>query len=179
MKFLETKLKGAYVVELEKREDDRGFFARTWCKNELEAIGLNASAVQMNMSRSNKIGTLRGMHYQALPFGETKLIRVTKGKVFDVIIDLRPESETYKQWFGVELSDENYKMLFVPEMFAHGFVTLTDDVEVTYLVTQFYTPEAERAVRYNDPQFAIVWPVPITSVSDKDANVEDYMEEIK
>lgn len=174
MKFTETKLKGAFIVELEKREDSRGFFARTFCKNELDAHGLESNIVQTNMSQTLKKGTLRGMHFQKAPYGETKLVRCTRGAVYDVIIDLRPESETFKQWFGIELTAENHTMLFVPRGFAHGFVTLVDDCEVMYEVSQFYTPEADSGVRYNDPAFGIEWPTEILEVTEKDANHPDF-----
>lgn len=175
MIFKETNLKGAFVIELEKREDERGFFARTWCKKEFEANGLETGQVQANLSLSRKSGTLRGMHYQVAPYEETKLVRCTKGALYDVIIDLRPNSPTYKQWFGVELTEANYKMLYVPKGFAHGFQTLVDNVEVFYLVTQFFSPSAERGVRWNDPKFGIKWPdVNIRTVSEKDKNWPDY-----
>lgn len=174
MRFLETRLPGAYVIELEKHEDDRGFFARTWCRREFEAQGLNVDVVQANVSLSHRKGTLRGMHYQADPHGETKLLRCTKGALHDVIIDVRPDSPTHGQWLAVELTADNYRMLYVPEGFAHGFQTLTDDVEVTYQVTQFYTPGAERGVRYDDPAFGIDWPLPVTEITDKDRSWPDY-----
>jgi len=175
MIFKETNLKGAFVIELEKREDERGFFARTWCKKEFEANGLETGLVQANLSLSRKAGTLRGMHYQAAPYEETKLVKCTNGALYDVIIDLRPNSPTYRQWFAVELAENNYKMLYVPKGFAHGFQTLVDNVAVFYLVTQFYSPSAERCVRWNDPQFGINWPdVNIRTISEKDKNWPDY-----
>lgn len=174
MIFTKTPLEGAFTIEVEKREDDRGFFARTFCANEFEQHGLVNRIVQTNMSRTLKKGTVRGMHYQIPPYQETKLVRCTQGAIFDVIIDLRKESPTYKQWFGVELSAENYKMLFVPRDFAHGFVTLTDNVEVTYEVSEFYTPNSESGIRFNDPEINIQWPVEVTDTSEKDANWPDY-----
>lgn len=174
MIFTETKLKGAYVIELEKREDDRGFFARTWCAKEFGAVGLKTNLVQQNMSLTFKRGTLRGMHFQTAPHAETKVVRCTKGRIYDVIIDLRPESETYKQWFGIELSADKYNMLYVPEGFAHGFVTIEDNCEVSYLVTAFYEKTADSGVRYNDPAFNIEWPIEVTHVSEKDAAFADY-----
>ena len=175
MIFKETNLKGAFVIELEKREDERGFFARTWCKKEFEANGLETGLVQANLSLSRKAGTLRGMHYQAAPYEETKLVKCTNGALYDVIIDLLPNSPTYKQWFAVELTENNYKMLYVPKGFAHGFQTLVDNVAVFYFVTQFYSPSAERCVRWNDPQFGINWPdVNIRTISEKDKNWPDY-----
>lgn len=175
MIFTKTKLEGAYIIEPEKRSDDRGFFARIWCEDEFKAHGLNTNLVQANMSRSFYKGTLRGMHYQLPPFAETKLVRCTKGSIYDVIIDIRSDSPTYKQWLGVELTEENHKMLYVPEGFAHGFLTLTDNAEATYLVTAFYNAENERGLRYNDPAFGINWPAPITNISDKDAVHSDFV----
>lgn len=174
MIFTETKLKGAFVLEIKKLEDERGFFGRSWCANEMKEHGLNADICQANTSLSKEKGTLRGMHYQLDPYQETKLIRCTHGSIYDVIIDLRPDSPTYKEWFGIELTRDNYKMLYVPEDFAHGFVTLEDDVEVTYLVTQFYTPGAEAGIRWNDPGFKIDWPMDPKVFSDKDLNHPDY-----
>lgn len=175
MLFHETRLEGAFVIELEKREDTRGFFARGWCQKEFEDHGLVAQVVQANVSYNRKKGTLRGMHYQVAPVEETKLVRCVRGGIYDVIIDLRPESPTYKQWMGVELTAENYKMLYVPENFAHGVQTLEDDTEVIYQVSQFYTPGAERGIRWNDPAFRIEWPQDIEVISDKDADWPDYM----
>lgn len=174
MKFKETKLKGAYVIEIQQLLDDRGFFGRSWCANELNEIGLKTNIAQANTSFSKKKGTLRGMHYQNDPYQETKLIRCTRGSIYDVIIDLRPESLTYKQWFGVELTQDNYKMLYVPEDFAHGFITLEDNCEVNYLVTQFYTPGAEAGIRWNDGQFNIQWPLNPVLISDKDKYHPDF-----
>jgi dTDP-4-dehydrorhamnose 3,5-epimerase len=174
MIFTETKLKGAYIIELQKIEDARGFFARGWCQNEFEAHDLVPRVVQANVSHNKKRGTLRGMHYQVAPYAETKLVRCTRGALYDVIIDLRPDSETYKQWIGVELTADNYKMLYVPEGFAHGFITLEDDTDAFYQVSQFYTPGAERGARYNDPTFHIEWPTEIQVISDKDKNWPDY-----
>ena len=174
MTFTETKLNGAYVIEIQKLEDARGFFARAWCKNEFERHGLISHLMQSNISFSNRKGTLRGMHYQIAPNQESKLVRCTKGAIYDVIIDLRPNSLTYKQWLGTELTAENYKMLYVPESFAHGFQTLENDTEVIYQVSQFYAPQSERGVRYNDPAFGIKWPVDVQVITDKDNNWADY-----
>jgi len=168
MIFEETKLKGAYIVEINKLGDERGFFGRSWCAKEFGEQGLNTNVVQRNTSFSKDVGTLRGMHYQVSPYEETKFIRCTKGAIFDVIIDLRQDSPTFKQWIGVELTADNYKMLYVPEKFAHGFYTIKEDSEVEYLVTQFYTPEAEGGCRWNDPAFGIQWPGEPTVISDKD-----------
>lgn len=175
MIFIETKLKGAYLIEIEKLEDVRGFFARTWCRKEFEEHDLNSQLVQANVSFSKRKGTLRGMHYQVAPYEESKLVRCTSGAIFDVIIDLRQDSPTYKQWLGVELTSENYKMLYVPENFAHGFQTLKDNTEVIYQVSQFYSPESERGIRYNDPAFGIKWSIDVQVISDKDKSCPDYL----
>lgn len=175
MIFQETELKGAFIIEIEKIQDNRGFFARSFCQREFEKHGLNTQVVQANVSYNRNEGTLRGMHYQAAPYGEVKLVRCTQGAIYDVIIDLRPDSPTYKQWIGVELTSENYKMLYVPENFAHGFQTLEDNTGVTYQVSQFYSPGSERGARYNDPAFGIQWPVEVRVISDKDKSWPDYI----
>lgn len=174
MIFSETALKGAFVIDIEKHEDERGFFARGWCEKEFQEHGLVSSIVQANISYNKNKGTLRGMHYQESPHEETKLIRCTKGALYDVIIDLRPESATYKQWIGVELTAENYKFLYVPENFAHGFQTLEDNTEAIYQVSQFYTPGAEQGIRWDDPAFNIKWPGEVEVISDKDGKWPDY-----
>ena len=168
MIFRETILKGAFVIEMEKFEDKRGFFARAWCQKEVEANGLVSRVVQTNISFNKKRGTLRGMHYQVAPYEQIKLVRCTRGAIYDVIIDLRPDSPTFRKWTGVELTAENYTMLYVPENFAHGFQTLEDNTEVTYQVSQFYSPESERGVRYDDPVFQVEWPLPVEVISEKD-----------
>ncbi len=175
MIFKETNLKGAFIIEIEKKVDNRGFFARTWCRKEFEAYDLNLQLFQANVSFSKRKGTLRGMHYQVAPYEESKLVRCTSGAIFDVIIDLRPDSPTYRQWLGMELTSENYKMLFVPKNFAHGFQTLKDNTEIIYQVSQFYSPESERGIRYNDPTFGIKWPIDAQVVSDKDKNCSNYV----
>ena len=175
MIFKATKLEGAFVVELKKIEDDRGFFARTFCKKEFAEHGIATSMVQANTAFSRRKGTLRGMHYQREPYAEAKLMRCIRGAAFDVIIDLRPNSETYCQWFGIELTAENGCMLYVPEGFAHGYQTLVDDTEMAYLVSQFYTPDAEQGVRWNDPRFNITWPIDTEiELSDKDRSWPNY-----
>ncbi|RMD04340.1 dTDP-4-dehydrorhamnose 3,5-epimerase [Clostridium autoethanogenum] len=175
MIFLETKLKDAYIIQLQPIADERGFFSRTWCKNEFEKHGLKSEIVQCNLSYNEKKGTLRGMHYQVEPYRETKLIRCIKGAFYDVIIDLRKKSHTYKQWIGVELTENNNKSLYVPEGFAHGFQTLVDDTYAFYQVTEFYTPGAERGIRWNDPQFKIQWPEEKNRIiSAKDQSLGDY-----
>jgi len=168
MIFRETILKGAFVIEIEKFEDKRGFFARAWCQREVEANGLISRVTQTNISFNKKRGTLRGMHYQVAPYEQVKLVRCTAGAIYDVIIDLRPDSPTFRKWTGVELTAENYTMLYVPENVAHGFQTLEDNTEVTYQVSQFYSPESERGVRYDDPVFQVAWPLPVEVISEKD-----------
>jgi len=176
MIFSEIKLKGAYIIEPERLKDTRGFFARTWCKKEFDAHGLNSSLVQCNISFNKKRGTLRGMHYQLPPHEEAKLVRCTMGVIFDVIIDLRPNSDTYLEWIGVELTAENRKMLYVPEEFAHGYQTLIQNTEVFYQVSQFYSQEFEGGVRWNDPSFGIEWPITEKIiVSEKDRDWPDYI----
>jgi dTDP-4-dehydrorhamnose 3,5-epimerase len=176
MKFTEAKLKGAFIIEIEKLSDDRGFFARSWCQKEFEDHGLISRLVQTNVSSNRKKGTLRGMHYQMAPYQECKLIRCTRGAIYDMIIDLRPDSATYKQWTGVELTADNYSMLYVPEDFAHGFLTLTDNTEITYQVSQFYTPGSEKGIRFDDPAFNIQWPLEVTIISDKDRTWPDFVD---
>lgn len=170
MIFTPTPLKDAWVIELQSFSDDRGSFARTFCAREFAEKGLKPTVVQANLSYNHRRGTLRGMHYQLPPAMETKLVRCTRGAIYDVIIDLRPDSPSYLQHFGVELSAENRKAYYVPEMFAHAYLTLTDGAEVVYQVGEFYTPGFERGVRYDDPRFNIQWPVPIEVISDKDAS---------
>lgn len=174
MIFTEVGLPGAYLIDVERREDDRGFFARTFCRREFEARGLNASVAQANTSYSRRRGTLRGMHLQKPPHAESKLVRCTQGSLYDVIIDLRPDSPTCRQWYGVELTAENHRMLYVPEGFAHGHLTLADQTVVTYLVSEFYAPEAESGVRYDDPAFGIRWPEEVRIISEKDRSWPDF-----
>ena len=175
MIFKETKLSGAYIISIEKREDHRGYFARAWCQKEFEAHSLTTRLVQCNLSFNPKKNTLRGMHYQVAPYEETKLLRCTKGAIFDVIIDLRPESPTFKSWVGVELTEENRDMLFVPEGFAHGYQTLVDNSEVFYQVSEFYQPGSESGLRWNDPSINIQWPMPgPMTISSKDQSWPDY-----
>jgi dTDP-4-dehydrorhamnose 3,5-epimerase len=176
MKFTETKLKGAFIVEIEKLTDDRGFFGRSWCRKEFEAYGLTSRVVQTNVSFNRKKATLRGMHYQIAPHQESKLIRCTRGAIYDVIIDLRSELPTYKQWVGVELTADNYSMLFVPEGFSHGFMTLMDNTEITYQVSEFYTPGSEKGIRFNDPTVRIRWPLEVSVISDKDRTWPDFVD---
>ena len=170
MIFNETKLAGAFTVALQRIEDERGYFARSWCHDEFLAAGLNVNLVQSNVSFNHRKGTLRGMHYQTAPHAETKLVRCTRGAIFDVIVDLREDSSTYGEWLGVELTAANAQMLYVPEGFAHGFETLDDATEVAYHVTEFYTPGAERGLRHDDPALGIAWPLPVAVVSPKDVS---------
>lgn len=174
MKFIETRLKGAYIIELEPIEDERGFFARSWCRKEFAEHGLNPNLVQCNISFNRKKGTVRGMHYQVKPYEEAKLVRCTRGAIYDVIIDLRSESPTFKQWVSVELSAGNCKMLYIPEGFAHGFQTLEDDTEVFYQMAEFYHPESARGLRWNDQAFAIKWLLPELVISKQDRNYPDF-----
>jgi dTDP-4-dehydrorhamnose 3,5-epimerase len=168
MKFLETPLNGAYMIELEPFIDDRGYFERLFCKNELKEINFSREIAQINHSLSRAKGTVRGMHYQLPPNAETKIIKSLRGSVYDVIIDLRKNSPTFLNWFGVTLSADNMKMIFVPEGFAHGFQTLEDNSELLYFHSELYTPRNERAIRYNDPLIDIKWPLDATDISDKD-----------
>ena len=170
MKFTKTKLTSAYIIEVEEISDSRGFFARSWCQREFEEFGIKSNFVQANISFNCQKGTLRGLHYQNAPHAEAKLMRCTKGAIYDVAVDLRPDSPTFCEWVGAELTAENHRMLLVPEGFAHGFQTLEDDTEVSYQVTEFYTPKAEGGARYDDPAFGISWPLEVTVLSDKDAN---------
>ncbi|MGZ9165649.1 MAG: dTDP-4-dehydrorhamnose 3,5-epimerase [Anaerolineales bacterium] len=174
MIFIETNLKGAYIIDLEKREDDRGFFARTWDGRIFEEQGLIGKAAQQSVSFNKARGTIRGVHYRKAPYQETRLIRCTRGEIFDVIVDLRPESHTFKQWLGMELTMDNYRMLYVPKDFAHGFQTLQNDTEVTYLMSEIHVPEAEAGFRYNDPAIGIEWPLSVTMISKRDVNYADY-----
>ncbi len=171
MRFIETQLKGAFVIELEKVEDERGFFARTFCQKEFDAHGLNPRVAQCNFTYTRKKGTLRGMHYQASPHAEAKLVRCIRGAIFDVIIDLRRDSPSFRQWTAVELTAENGKLLYVPEGFAHGFQTLEDDTEVFYQMSDFYDPECARGVRWDDPALGIAWPLPDPILSERDKNL--------
>jgi dTDP-4-dehydrorhamnose 3,5-epimerase len=177
MIFSPTRIREAMVVEIEPRADERGLFARGFCRKEFEAHGLNPDVAQANIGLSRRRGTLRGLHYQIPPNAETKLVRCTAGAVFDVIVDLRPESASYKQWVGVELTAANRRMLYVPAGCAHGYLALADDTEVFYLVSEFYSPGAERGLRWNDPAFRIEWPITEDlRISDKDRSWPDWSE---
>lgn len=170
MIFTESPLAGAYVIDVDKKADDRGFFSRAFCAQEFRDLGIKPEVAQINICYNNIQGTLRGMHYQLPPASETKLVRCTRGAIYDVIVDLRPDSPTYLKHFGVELSADNHRSLYVPEMFGHGYQTLTAEAEIVYVVSEFYTPGCERGLRYNDPAFNIQWPLPVSLISQKDSN---------
>jgi len=171
--FTETKLAGAYVIEPERLSDERGFFARTFCDEAFAQRNMATSFPQCNVSFNAAKGTLRGMHYQAPPHGEAKLVRCTMGAIYDVIVDVQPTSPTFRQWVAVELSAENRRMLYIPEGLAHGFLTLRDDSEVFYQISQRYRPGAAQGVRYNDPAFGIDWPSEVVIISDRDRDYPD------
>jgi dTDP-4-dehydrorhamnose 3,5-epimerase len=168
MKFASTGLDGSYIIEVSPVEDERGWFVRTFCKKEFSAIGHDKEWVQMNHSFTNAAGTIRGMHFQKPPFSEIKLIRCIAGKVFDVIVDLRKSSKTFLKWFGVELSAKNKKMIYIPEGFAHGFQTLTDNCQLIYNHSAYYTPGAEGGIKYDDKMINISWPVSVKHISQRD-----------
>lgn len=174
MIFVETKLKGVYIIELEKREDNRGFFARSWDGNIFEQHGLVGRVIQQNIAFSKIKGTIRGLHYQKAPHQEAKNVRCTRGMIFDVIVDLRPESATFKQWLGVKMTADDYRVLYVPKGFAQGFQSIEDNSEIMYLVSEVYTPDAEAGIRYNDPSFGIEWPLPVSMITEKDRNWPDF-----
>lgn len=168
MIFTETKLKGAFVIDIERRQDSRGFFARGFCQHEFEQHGLKSVIAQANIAFNNKKATLRGMHFQFPPAAETKLVRCTRGAILDIIVDLRPESPTYLQHIAVELNEDNSRALYVPERFAHGYQVLRDKTETSYQVGEFYSPGYEGGLMYNDPRLGLQWPLPIEEISDKD-----------
>lgn len=174
MIFEETKIGGVIEVRLNRIGDERGFFARSWCRKEFEEAGLESDLVQCSISFNSRKGTLRGMHYQTAPFAETKLVRCTKGAIYDVILDLRADSRTFKQWVAVTLSDENRNMIYIPKGCAHGFLTLSDDSEIFYQMSEYYHPEAARGVRWNDPEFGIEWPEQVAVMSDRDRTLPDF-----
>jgi dTDP-4-dehydrorhamnose 3,5-epimerase len=174
MIFRKTGLGGAYLIQIERHEDERGFFARTWCQREFEEHGLNPRLVQCNLSYNKKKGTLRGMHYQTAPYQEAKLVRCTSGAMHFVIVDLRPDSPTFKAHLGVTLAAETHDMLYTPEGFANGFLTLADDTYVFYQMSEFYAPEYARGFRWNDPLFNIKWPAEVKVISDRDTHYPDF-----
>ena len=176
MTFTPTKIEAVWVVEMERRQDERGWFARTWCTDEFRKNNLNPNLSQCSASFNHRRGTLRGLHYQIAPHEEAKLVRCTRGAIWDVALDLRPNSKTFLQWVGVELTAENGRAIYIPEGCAHGFQTLADDTEVLYLIAQEYSPESARGVRWDDPAFSIVWPVPAPGfISPRDRNYADFI----
>jgi dTDP-4-dehydrorhamnose 3,5-epimerase len=178
MMYTETELRGAFVVEIEELRDDRGFFARAWCRGEFLDRGLNPKLVQCNISFNRKRGTLRGMHYQIVPCQEAKLVRCTAGGIYDVIIDLRSDSPTFRRWTAVELTAANHRMLYIPEGFAHGFQTLENETEVFYQMSEFHDPDLARGIRWNDPVFNIDWPADERIISPRDAGYPDFNPQI-
>ena len=176
MIFTRTIFDGAFIVDPERIEDDRGFFARVWCPREFEEQGIDPKLAQCSISFNHRKGTVRGMHYQAPPHAEAKLVRCTHGAIFDVIVDLRPESVTFKQWLGVELTASNRRMLYIPRRFVHGFQTLDDETEVHYQISEFHHPESARGLRWDDPAFGIDWPLPVAVISGRDRSYPLYVE---
>ena len=174
MKFTETKLRGAFIITPDLIKDERGFFARTFCRREFEEHGLNSNLVQCNISFNAAMGTLRGMHYQAAPHEEAKLVRCTRGAIYDVIIDLREGSPTVREWFGIELTPDSGLMLYAPEGFAHGYQSLQDDTEMYYMTSAPYAPAAARGVLYDDPAFGVRWPLPVSVISEADRDWPDF-----
>jgi dTDP-4-dehydrorhamnose 3,5-epimerase len=178
MKFTTTKLEGAYVIDIEPRSDSRGFFARVFCQKELKEHGLNPVIAQANIAFNARRGTVRGMHFQYPPAAETKIVRVTRGAILDIIVDLRPESPTYLEHVMVELTAGDHRALYVPERFAHGYQVLEDETETSYDVGEFYTPALEGGLRYDDPRLGLTWPLPITEISAKDSTW-DFLQELE
>jgi dTDP-4-dehydrorhamnose 3,5-epimerase len=174
MIFQQTKLPGVFEIRIERMTDERGFFARSWCREEFEAHGLNPSLVQCNISVSKRKGTLRGVHYQAAPHWEAKLVRCTRGAIYDVAVDLRPESPTYKQWVAIVLTADDRNMAFIPEGCAHGFLTLDDETEVFYQMSEFYNAGSARGVRWDDPAFRIQWPAKVEVISERDGAYPNF-----
>jgi dTDP-4-dehydrorhamnose 3,5-epimerase len=172
--FCESKLRGVFEIRLERKCDERGFFARSWCRHEFEWHGLNPELAQCNISFNTRKGTLRGIHYQVVPYEEVKLVRCTQGEVYDVVIDLRPCSPTFKQWVGITLTAAERNMIYVPAGYGHGFLTLQDETEVFYQMSELYNPESARGVRWDDRQFGIAWPIPVTSISERDRTYPDF-----
>jgi len=174
MIFHPTKLPGVFEIRLETKPDERGFFARSWCQKELESQGLNPKVLQCNVSFNTHKGTLRGMHYQAAPYAEAKIVRCTHGAIHDVVVDLRPQSPTFKKWIGVPLTSANRHMLYIPEGCAHGFLTLEDQTEVFYQMSEVYNAESARGVRWDDQAFQIVWPAKVEVISERDRTYPDF-----
>ena len=176
MKFIKTKLEGAYFIELEKANDERGFFSVMWDKQKFQENNLNVSLTESNIAFTKNKGTIRGLHYQSSPYEGAKLVRCTKGKVWDVTLDLRPNSKTFKKWFGITLSEKNYKMIYVPEGFAHGFQSTVDNSEIIYQVSEFYTPGYELGIHWNDSTFKIKWPIDEKIITEKDNSWKPFDE---
>ncbi|SRR6266446_4063746 len=174
MIFRETKLPGAFAIDLEPKTDERGFFVRTWCQHEFAAHGLNTKLAQCSVSFNTRKGTLRGMHYQLAPHAESKLVRCTRGAIYDVIVDMRPQSPKFKDSFGIVLTAEKRNMLYVPEGCAHGFLTLEEGTEVFYQISEFQSPESARGVRFDDPTFGIAWPEKVEVISERDRNYPNF-----
>lgn len=174
MRFSETKLPGVFEIHLEPQYDDRGFFARTWCQQEFQNCGLKSKIAQCSISFNARKGTLRGMHYQVPPYSEAKLIRCTRGAIYDVVLDLRPHSPTFKSWHAVTLIDESRNMIYVPEGCAHGFLTLRDETEILYQISEVYNAESARGVRWDDPAFCIFWPGKVEVISERDRTYQDF-----
>jgi dTDP-4-dehydrorhamnose 3,5-epimerase len=174
MTFQETKLAGVFEIHLEPKVDERGFFARSWCRYEFEQQELNSNLAQCSISFNSRKGTLRGMHYQTESYAEAKLVRCTKGAIYDVAVDMRPQSATFMRWVGTKLNATNRRALYIPEGCAHGFLTLEDDTEVFYQISESYHPEAARGVRWDDPAFGIVWPEVVEVISDRDRTYPDF-----
>jgi dTDP-4-dehydrorhamnose 3,5-epimerase len=168
MKFIETKLAGAYIIELDKIGDERGFFSRLWCRKTMEEKGLKSNIAQINTSHNVHKGTLRGLHYQQAPYEEVKIVQCIRGAIFDVAVDIRPKSPTYMQWFGIELDEDCCKLLYIPEGFAHGYQTVKDNSAIIYPTSEFYTPESEGGIRWDEPEIAIKWPLDPVNMSKKD-----------
>lgn len=175
MNFLESKISGVFEIRVERMPDERGFFARTWCRNEFQSRGLNPELVQCSISFNSRKGTLRGIHYQGAPHAEAKVIRCTRGAIYDVVVDLRPQSPTFKDWIAVTLTAENRNMIYVPEGCAHGFLTLDDASEILYQMSEFYHAESACGVRWNDPAFQILWPDKVEVISDRDRTYSDFL----
>jgi dTDP-4-dehydrorhamnose 3,5-epimerase len=175
MRFTETKVNGAFLIDLERRDDHRGFFARSWCASEYQNRGLNPLVAQINICFTAKKAGLRGLHYQLSPHDEAKTVRCTQGAIFDVVVDLRPVSPTYKKWDGYELTPAKHNLLYVPEGCAHGCLSLTEATEIEYLASTFYAPESARGIRFDDPAFGISWPLPIESISEADRSWPDFI----
>ena len=179
MIFASTRLEGALLIDIEPKEDKRGFFARTWCRRELATRGLDAEIAQESVSYNRLRGTLRGLHFQRFPHEETKIVRCTRGAIFDVIVDLRPHSPSYLQWQGFELTAENRRAVYIPKGFAHGFQTLAEHCEITYQISTFYAPESARGNRYDDTAFRITWPLPLTMISERDLGWPRYKVDVR